>query len=408
MLGQSHVRAVIGLTTLAVPWMGCAAPGGGAEATTATGALEETSEAPASEAGSANPGESEGESESQASASSATSDETQGPSETSTAQASGTETTGSSAANSEAGDEIDSSVSTSSTETSGASSVGDTGESSNAATSDAGSSTTADGEPGRDAFGIEQLYPSAAGGGVWTAEHWLAAGPYTIDDREDPNDPLGISGMRGTGTLEVTEEGELVMGGSQPRIYVYPGPQGPWQNVEVTVYYRRVADDGTAYAGLVVGVRSGPEGHGDTPCDAHTYYGRLRHDGSADFAKELMHPESAAQSSVDADTVWPGDGELPFETWIGWKFVIYNLPDDAGVKLETYRDLSAGQDGGTWELVNETIDDTGWNAVTTCTEHGPTDGESDMAVTEGGTTFIRNTNIEEAHYRWFSIREISP
>lgn len=258
-----------------------------------------------------------------------------------------------------------------------------------------------------DVFGITELYPSASSGALWTSQHWSAHGPYALDARLDVHDPLQISGMRGTGTLEVTADGELVMGGSQPRIYVYPAAQGPWENVEVTVYYRRVADDATAYAGLVVGTRSGAEGHGDDPCDAHTYYTRLRHDGAMDFAKELMHPAAAVGSSVDASEVWPETGALPHDTWIGWKVVIYDLPE-GGVKLEAYRDLDEGRAGGTWELVHETIDAGGWFAETTCDVHQPVDGMSDQASTEGGTTFIRNTGITEARYRWFSVREIAP
>jgi hypothetical protein len=261
---------------------------------------------------------------------------------------------------------------------------------------------------GIDVFGIEQLYPSAASGAEWTSAHWAGGDGYSITGRTDPNDPLAISGMRGTGTLDVTGDGELVMGGSQPRIYIYPGGAGPWQNLEITAYYQRVADSATAYAGLVIGARSGPEGHTDaTACDAHTYYARLRNDGAFDFEKELEHPASATQSRIDPEAAWPPDGEVPFDTWIGFKFVIYNL-GDGNVKLEAYRDLAGGENGGAWEKVNETIDGGGWFVATTCVEHEPKDdGESDLIVTEGGTTLIRNTEVTEARYRWVSVREIA-
>lgn len=260
---------------------------------------------------------------------------------------------------------------------------------------------------GADVFGIEQLYPSAPSGAEWTSAHWDGGEAYSITSREDENDPLGISGMRGTGTLEVTGDGELVMGGSQPRIYIYPSDAGPWQNLEITAYYQRVEDSATAYAGLVIGARSGPDGHSSgTECDAHTYYARVRNDGAFDFEKELEHPASATQSRVDPETAWPPDGEVPFDTWIGFKFVIYNL-DGGSVKLEAYRDMTNGENGGTWEKVNETVDDGGWSVETTCAEHSPSGGESDLIVTEGGTTFIRNTEVTEARYRWVTVREIT-
>jgi hypothetical protein len=258
-----------------------------------------------------------------------------------------------------------------------------------------------------DPFGIEELYPSASTGALWTSEHWSGGSPYSIDTRSDPNDPLGISGMRGTGTLDVTGDGVLVMGGSQPRIYVYPPTAGPWQNVEATVYYMRVADDATAWGGLVIGARSGPEGHGTEPCDAHTYYNRLRHDGDIDFAKELMHSSSSTQNTIDSSVVWPPGGSLPYDEWIGLKFVIYNLPS-GGVKLESYRDLTEGADGGDWVLMSEYVDDGGWFSQTTCVEHSPVNGESDLVWLDGGATFIRDTGVVEARYKWFTVREIAP
>jgi hypothetical protein len=283
-------------------------------------------------------------------------------------------------------------------------SSGEAGGSSGGGASGGSAGATAGG--GVDVFGIDQLYPSAASGAEWTSAHWDGGEAYSITSREDENDPLGISGMRGTGTLEVTGDGELVMGGSQPRIYIYPSDAGPWQNLEITAYYQRVEDSATAYAGLVIGARSGPDGHSSgTECDAHTYYARVRNDGAFDFEKELEHPASATQSRVDPETAWPPDGEVPFDTWIGFKFVIYNL-EGGSVKLEAYRDMTNGENGGTWEKVNETVDDGGWSVETTCAEHSPSGGESDLIVTEGGTTFIRNTEVTEARYRWVTVREI--
>ena len=258
-----------------------------------------------------------------------------------------------------------------------------------------------------DAFGITQLYPPSATAAEWTSEHWNGGEDYSMAFGEDDQDPSGLSGMRGDGELTVTGDGELVMSGAQPRIYIYPDESHLWQNIEVTVYYQRVEDTGTAYAGLVVGVHSGPDGHNtDTACDAHTYYARLRHDGDIDFEKELKHPASSTGNDVDASEVWPPDGVLPSGQWIGWKFVIY-VTGASSVKLEAYRDLTGGEDGGDWQLMNEQVDDGGWFAETDCTQHDPTGGESDLVVTNGGAVLVRNTDITEARYRWLSVREIT-
>jgi hypothetical protein len=254
----------------------------------------------------------------------------------------------------------------------------------------------------RDPFGIKMLNPTRDGARPWTSEHWKNQN-YRIEARRDSNDPQGNSGKRGEGTLSVAD-GVLTMSGEQPRLYVYPFDDAPWRDVELTVYYMRVADNATNYAGMIAGLRSGPDGHtAATPCDAHTYYGRMRHDGAFDFAKELKHPASSSRDRLPAEQAWP-DGKLPFHQWIGWKLIGYNVPN--GVKLEIYRDLTEGRGGGDWKKVIETTDDGGWFARSDCPDQNPVAGHSDMKIVNGGTVFIRNTNVQEARYRWMSIREI--
>lgn len=247
------------------------------------------------------------------------------------------------------------------------------------------------------------LYPTLGGRREWTSGHW-AGRTYNITGRIDANDPQAISGMRGDGTLAVAE-GILTMAGSQPRIYIYPYNGTTWRDVEFTAYYMRVTDANTAYAGLVMGARSGADGHTtQTPCDAHTYYSRVRNDHTFDFEKELKHPASAPKARVAAAQAWPPNGQMPFNQWIGWKFVIYNVGNT--VKFEAYRDLSAGVNGGTWVKVNQTVDNGGWFVDTNCAEHNQVGGRSDMIQLEGGVSFIRNTGPTDARYRWVSVREI--
>lgn len=269
-----------------------------------------------------------------------------------------------------------------------------------------GSQTPVDTPNDVDVFGLKMLYPSKNGMTPWSSAHW-ASNHYDINNRIDENDPLGISGHRGTGTTTV-DNGELVMGGSQPRLYIYPlADQTPWQNIEVTVYYKRVEDADTDWAGAVIGIRSGEEGHAEEPCDAHTYYARLRQDGSADFAKELKHSDSAATASVNPAILWPETLDLPFHTWIGLKFVAYNDASNH-VVLELYRDLTEGKNGGSWTLINSHTDDgQNWSALTDCLQHQPTaQNTSTQASLDGGSILIRNTDITSARYKWVSVREI--
>lgn len=255
-----------------------------------------------------------------------------------------------------------------------------------------------------DAFGIARLYPGAPSGAEWTSQHYTQ--DYEVGFGVDAHDPSGLSGARGTGTLSVLGSGELVMSGSQPRLYVNSDEAHEWRNVEITLYYQRVEDEDTPYAGLVVGARSGPDGHTtDGACDAHTYYARLRNDGAFDFEKELKHPASSTKSRIEPEDAWPFGGEVPQETWLGWKFVLYDLGANR-VKLEAYLDLENGANGGDWQLVNETIDEGDWFVETDCLEHTPEGGESNLVVQGGGSILIRNTSVTEARYRALSVREI--
>src|SRR5262245_31147834 len=96
------------------------------------------------------------------------------------------------------------------------------------------SKNTSDAPSDRDEFGVKMLYPTRDTAHTWTSAHWDNR-TYTIDGRTDRNDPQGISGRRGDGTLTVSN-GVLTMSGEQPRLYIYPFPDAPWRDAELTAY----------------------------------------------------------------------------------------------------------------------------------------------------------------------------
>ena len=201
----------------------------------------------------------------------------------------------------------------------------------------------------RDIFGIDNLYPSARGGMSWHAE-W-SGDEYVWSD--DPWVALGSKDVRYR-----TDGGVLSVSGATSRLYVRD-PEGAqqWGDVEVTIYARRIDDAGVPYSGIVTEVRTN---HGmtasleDAPCDTRALSARLRFDGTADFGKETKHPTTIATDPV---LVFP-DG-LPYNTWIGYKHVVYDIDGGTGTHQELWMDLTGGEGGGEWKMVTSHEDRVG-------------------------------------------------
>ena len=174
--------------------------------------------------------------------------------------------------------------------------------------------------------------------------------------------------FRGNGKVSI-EKGIMTLSGSQPRLYVYTLNI---QDVEAQVDFMRVGNSGVGWSGGNIGVRSDVEGHGLHHHLAHTYYFRLKHGQQLDFYKEEEHGNGKATGVIKTRKF-----EWEKGIWYRMMFRCYNLSNNQ-VKLEGYIN-------GKLEL-----------------EHIDTDKRMYDAR---GIVFIRNTSIDEAKYKNFSIKQ---
>lgn len=263
-----------------------------------------------------------------------------------------------------------------------------------------------------DVFGIKKIYQDKAGGPSWNGLHWANGIARTLKaGQKDTYDKTLCSENRGNVPWTIDGKGFLIFNGTcsgrtEPRFHLNNPSAYFFRDVECTMYMMRISDDNTNWAGPNCGVRSGPNGHSISSeyCDAHTYYQRLRYDGNMDFEKELKHPDSSVRNTKN---IWNGS-RFPTNKWVGYKSVTYNTTVNGvqGVRMELYRDMTDGLNGGTWEFLGTTTDTGGWapaQSSPVCSY-----AKDYIPLTGGGVIVMRNTGVSNCQYKWMTVREIVP
>ena len=279
-----------------------------------------------------------------------------------------------------------------------------------------------------DKFGISKLYPTKPNGEEW----YMDMSNPTSDPRFNFNDQFkhtkGSSsdskfifnrnpdGSWNVASSEVRLEAYTSAGYDQSKIVTYNQRelaakgymQSPndWKNVEITGYVKY--NSGKSDENFDWYARGGKHTDDNKGCEGTAYKGDLYYSGNSEFGKEQSHPHGFISTDTKLNAVSPLQGK-----WIGFKFVMYNLPPKIGnitmttattantpVKLENW--INENADGKTWTKIDEKIDYGGWGK-----SGNRCGGTQDQIITWGGpiATF-RWDNADSVDIENFSVREI--
>jgi hypothetical protein len=208
-----------------------------------------------------------------------------------------------------------------------------------------------------DRFGITELYPTAASGIEWSSS-WDNGQRRQFGNTIDPDDSW-FETTHGIGTYTVDGTGTLTASGNYTRMYVHdPANVRQWsENLEITMYVKRMNETQLVdYSGLQLFARTNHGTNGNENrnfCDDRGYGVLVLTDGRWKLEKETAHHLANGYVDLPGKKPWSG---LPKDTWVGVKFVLRNMDNDTKVKLEIYRDMTAGANGGKWEKLYEFVD----------------------------------------------------
>lgn len=261
---------------------------------------------------------------------------------------------------------------------------------------------------GKDAFGINEIYPTKDGGREWYI---------------NMNNPYLDRSFSITSDIPITKSKDDInawfINNSQIRININtPDGKPEWKNIEMTGYVKvksilknpTINDNGPKNTGneesvstdLTWRARGGP--HNDrVPCEGTALNSGINIiDKKASWKKEIWHTGGYTDSRGESQST-----EKPFVgRWIGWKAIMYNINNNTSVKMESYID---DNNDNNWKKVNEVIDDGGWyaNSSDEVFYSAKCNKPKDYIIINGGPLATFRADNISFDFKNLSIREIS-
>jgi hypothetical protein len=198
-----------------------------------------------------------------------------------------------------------------------------------------------------DKFGIEKLYPTAAGGNEWY-----------VNMLDPASDPL----FRNLPSMTLQSDGSWQVNGGtkgQVRMEAWSPSNEKWLNVEITGYAKMVSGSNE----LIQWYSRGGHHTSSNECLGSAVKARLYGDGEARWVKEINHPAyTGNRGAVEATN------EPLADRWIGFKAVMYNFVENGRtyVRMESYIDDKVTDANGNlaiannWQLASVVEDRGGW------------------------------------------------
>ena len=294
-----------------------------------------------------------------------------------------------------------------------------------------------------DFFGIKEINPTRQNGRVWENKWGTnnTTKKYTSGHSDSDDNEVFYHGSGGSFTIFGKSDpraGQMEMYGKVPRFYIrtnnksgYNASLGlkPWGSCEITIYTLITDYNGQSYGtGITAGCFTNhipdnfpPYSIGDF--SSQCYYGKLYgNNGACCFKKETSFPNTITLGKTTYP--FPNGGKMPLGVWIGFKFICRAYTSSIKANLQAWMDLTNGENGGHWVLVNEIDDVPGMTGGSTpvCAPSHDTSGNNPPGTpgsfwhnmplvhqyqTANYSVLIRNDGTDQQYFKWFSVREVN-